>query len=77
MTQGFEVRVYFPMDNDFTENDKRLEVVAGPSDFAGAGLCEGASRDHGWNCKTFAEAHELKERIAAAFPEWTVNMRER
>ncbi len=69
----FEVRVKYPFGNDFVLNDKRLEAIAGPSAFSGAGF---GFRDHGFYCDTFDEALDLKETIKREFPMWEVVMRE-
>jgi len=70
---SFEVRVKFPFDHDFEENDDRLRLVAGPSNYGGAGF---GVRDKGYICDTQEEARDLQERIAEAFPDWFVSMRE-
>jgi hypothetical protein len=70
----FEVRVHFPFDDDFAVNDGRLEAVAGPSDWGGAGV--NGLRDHGYVRETFEEAADLALRVRRAFPEWGIRMQE-
>lgn len=74
----FEVRVKFPFDHDFEENDDRLKLVAGPSNYGGAyvGSAGCGMRDKGYVRETTEEAQDLQERIHEAFPDWLVSMRE-
>lgn len=62
---GFEVRVQFPMDDDWEDTDKRLRRLAiRKGSFSGAGVsgtCD--MRDVGWNCYALSEASELRKRI--------------
>ena len=61
----FEVRVVFPMDDDWLATDERLERLAVcKSAFSGAGVggaCD--MRDVGWTCNSLTEATELRKRI--------------
>ena len=63
--ESFEVRVMFPMDDDWLAADLRLEQLADcASNFSGAGV-NGTDdmRDVGWVCNTLSEATELRKRI--------------
>ena len=67
---GFEIRVYYPFEL-FPQADDCLRELIGESDFAGTNFC---LRDHGFIKETLQEALEIKNKIIAHFPEWTVRI---
>jgi len=73
----FDVRLSYPMGDDWPARDDEIEAAAGrPSDFAGAGCGDdGCARDHGWHARTFADAAALRDRLAAV-PGVSVSVRE-
>ncbi len=74
-----EVRIAFPLDDDFSAlTDRAIELAGRTSDWSGAGASWAGCgmRDMGWECGTFLEACLIRDKIENVFPEWATNIRE-
>ncbi len=80
VSDKIEIRIAFPLDDEFEAlTDRAVELAGRVSDWSGGGASwAGRSmRDMGWECNTFEEALTIRNAIKDCFPDWPINIREK
>lgn len=70
---NFEIRIYFPFDDNWAERDAALHIVTGPSDWGGAG---NGLRDIGYIRETFEAALDLRHLVWEHWPDYKITIQE-